>query len=288
METPISWFPGHMAKARRQIVTSLRLVDAIIEVVDARAPASSRNPDLQSLIERRPRIIVATKSDLASEEATEAWVSAWRRLDHGAVATDLRETGSRKVLQAELRRLQPRGVSGRLKVMVVGIPNVGKSTLINRLAGRSPSKTGALPGVTRGQQWIHASSGVHILDTPGLLWPKIEDPQVGLRLAWIGCIGENAYDPEPTAEALLSFLAAHAPERLEQRYAVTPSESTDLIETIARRRGMLMSGGTVDRLRAAQMVLSEFRSGRLGRITLEWSDQATPQGRIRPEDNDDE
>lgn len=269
MDAPISWFPGHMAKARRQIVAGLDLVDAIIEVVDARAPASSRNPDLQTLLQRRPRIVVATKADLAAEEATARWVRQWRESGHASLAVDLHDASSGKRLSNALHRLKPRGGSKRLKVMVVGTPNVGKSTLINRLAGRSPSRTGARPGVTRGQQWIHIPGGVHLVDTPGLMWPRLDSVTVGLHLAWIGCIGENAYDAEPTADALLQFLAEHEPERLRQRYRIDLAEADDLLAAIAQRRGMLLAGGVIDRLRAAEMVLSEFRSGRLGRITLE-------------------
>lgn len=270
METPISWYPGHMARARRQIKERLRGIDAVIEVVDARAPRSSRNPDLQSLIARRQRVLVATKADLAEPEATEAWLAHWRKEGiRCAVAVDLRNTASRKVLLAALRSLSPRGASAQLKVMVVGTPNVGKSSLINRLAGRSPTRTGARPGVTRGQQWIHVPGGVHLLDTPGLLWPKLNSVAVGLRLAWIGCIGENAYEAEPTAEALLAYLKERVPERLAERYKIDPESGADLLEAIGGRRGMLLPGGRVDRLRAAETVLQEFRSGRLGRYTLE-------------------
>lgn len=276
METPISWFPGHMAKARRQIASGLGLVDAVIEVVDARAPASSRNPDLQDMIERRPRLIVATKADLAAQAATRAWIRRWREEGNAAVAVDLRETESRKLLQAQLGRLKPRGGSSRLKVMIVGTPNVGKSTLINRLSGRSPSRTGARPGVTRGQQWIHIPGGVHLLDTPGLMWPKLESAIVGLRLAWIGCIGENAYDAEPTAEALANYLGKEEPLLLAERYGVDATSEADLLQAIGRRRGMLQAGGVVDRLRTAEMLLNEFRSGRLGRITLELPSSEMP------------
>ena len=182
MQTPIAWFPGHMAKARRQIEGALRLVDAVIVVVDARAPATSANPDLESLIASRQQFIVLTKADLADPEATEAWLSHFRNRGMVAAAVDLRDGASRHILTRGLLRLRPKGRTPGLKVMVVGTPNVGKSTLINRLAGRATARTGARPGVTRGSQWIHIGGGVRLLDTPGLMWPKLESVEAGLKL----------------------------------------------------------------------------------------------------------
>lgn len=274
MDTPIAWYPGHMAKARRQIVTGLRLVDAVIEVVDARAPASTANPDLRELIGRRARLIVATKADLADEAATERWLEFWRSQGLGAVAVDLRRAHSRQVLQRGLRTLAEGRAGLRLKVMVVGTPNVGKSTLINLLAGRAAARTGALPGVTRSPQWIHLPGGVHLLDTPGMMWPKIERREVGLRLAWLGCIGEKAFDAEKTAEELLGFLARTCADRLVKRYGIDLGASPDLLGAIAAARGMLVSGGEPDRRRAAETVLREFRGGQLGRITLELPEES--------------
>lgn len=273
MQTPISWFPGHMAKARRQIVDTLRLVDAVIEVVDARAPLSSTNPELRTLTERHQRLIVAAKADLADPYVTEEWLAHWRSLGLRAQAVDLQQQASRKRLLDELRKMRPRGRSQRLKVMVIGTPNVGKSTLINRLAGRAPTKTGAKPGITRTQQWINIPGGIHLLDTPGMMWPKLGDVRTGLHLAWIGCIGENAYDAESTAHALADYLARVHPERLRERYGIEPGASEDLIEAIGRSRGMLVSGGEVDRLRASETLLQEFRTGKLGRISLEEPDE---------------
>lgn len=269
METPITWFPGHMAKARRQIVEALRMVDAVIEVVDARAPISSSNPDLKLLTSGHQRIVVATKADLADRASTEAWLAYYRSQGLGAAAVDLRDSKSRGVLTREVRRLRPKGKSARLKLMVLGTPNVGKSTLINRLAGRSPTRTGARPGVTRGQQWIHMQGGIHLLDTPGMMWPKLDSVEVGLRLAWIGCIGENAYDAEMTAQALARYLAKHHAPLLRHRYGIETDPTADLIEAIARRRGLFASGGVPDTLRAAETLLKEFRTGKLGALTLE-------------------
>jgi ribosome biogenesis GTPase A len=269
VQTPIAWFPGHMAKARRQIEGALRLVDAVIVVVDARAPATSANPDLESLIASRQQFIVLTKADLADPEATEAWLSHFRNRGMVAAAVDLRDGASRHILTRGLLRLRPKGRTPGLKVMVVGTPNVGKSTLINRLAGRATARTGARPGVTRGSQWIHIGGGVRLLDTPGLMWPKLESVEAGLKLAWIGAIGENAYDPEETASALARFLADGHPDLLQGRYRIDPHTAADLLDAIAERRGMLLPGGRPDRLRAAETLLKEFRTGKLGPITLD-------------------
>lgn len=273
MDTPISWYPGHMSKARRQIVSGLRLVDAVIEVVDARAPASSTNPDLQDLTRNHRRMVVATKADLADEAASQRWIAYYRSQGIVAVAADLRQASSRKHLLRELRGLKPKGSGARLKVMVIGTPNVGKSTLVNRIAGRAPTRTGARPGITRGAQWIHIPGGIHLLDTPGMMWPKIESVEVGLRLAWIGSIGENAYDAEETAQALVSYLAEHHKDRLVARYKIDPEVGNDLLLQIAKVRGMFVAGGEGDRRRAAETVLKEFRTGLLGRITLEFPEE---------------
>lgn len=269
METPIAWFPGHMAKARRQIESALRLVDAVIEAVDARAPATSSNPELDRLIANRQRFVVATKADLADPEDTRAWLKYYRSQGMSAMAVDLRTGNSRQVLMRGIMQLRPKGRSTGLKVMVVGTPNVGKSTLINRLAGRASARTGARPGVTRGSQWIHIGGGVRLLDTPGLMWPKLESVEVGLKLAWIGAIGENAFDAEETALALARYLAENHPQLLARRYHIEPDPSTDLLAAIAERRGMFLGGGKPDCLRAAETLLKEFRIGKLGAITLD-------------------
>lgn len=271
MDASIQWFPGHMAKAKRQITADLKWVDAVIEVVDARAPASSSNSELGDLASRRPLLRVVAKADLADPDRTGEWLAQWRAKGVPALALDLQHRGSRAAVLRALRRFSPRRKGGAgLKAMVVGIPNVGKSTLINLLAGKASLRTGALPGVTRGkQQWIHLAEGVHLLDTPGVLWPHMSDPQTGYRLAWIGCIGEKAYDAVPVAEALLRHLAAMEPGKLAKRYGDEVGAASDLLEAVGRRRGMLIAGGGVDKERVAQTVLKEFREGRLGRITLD-------------------
>lgn len=278
METPIAWFPGHMAKARRQIESALRLVDAVVEVVDARAPATSSNPELDRLISSHQRFVVATKADLADPQATRLWLAHFRARGFGAAAVDLRQGRSRQILTRGLQRLKPKGKSGMLKVMVVGTPNVGKSTLINRLAGRASARTGARPGVTRGSQWIQIGGGVRLLDTPGLMWPKLGSVEVGLRLAWLGSIGENAYDAEETAEALARYLATEHPHLLQERYRIELHPDSDLITSIAESRSMFLAGGRPDRLRAAETLLKEFRTGKLGPITLEYPPEPQEEG----------
>lgn len=265
----ISWFPGHMAKARRNLDKQLPRVNAVVEVIDARAPYSSRNPDLQQRIRNHKRLLVAAKADLASPDDTKQWLQHWRTEGLRAVAVDLRDTRTRQTLRRELQRMVPQRSHRALKVIIVGVPNVGKSTLINSLSGRTPTRTGAKPGVTRGEQWNHIARGIHVLDTPGLMPPKVEHDFVGLRLAWLGSIGENAYDAVEVARALLQHLSMRAPKQLHKRYKVDPSPSDDLLERIAEQRGMLRAGGISDVERAADVVLKEFRAGKIGRFTLE-------------------
>mgnify|MGYP001218780877 FL=1 len=270
MGIPISWYPGHMARARRQIEEAIRQVDAVIEVVDARLPLGSRNPELQELLARRPHLIVGSKADLADPATTKAWLAHWESQGEAAVAVDLAAPETRNVLQRQLNRFSARRPGRRsVRWLVVGIPNVGKSTLINCLAREAKARTGAKPGLTRGTQWIRIAGGHYLLDSPGLLWPKLDPPERGLKLAWIGCIGENAFDPETVARALLDFLMQREPERLEKRYGIRSAADADLLEALAVKRGMLLKGGVPDLERAAATVLKEFRDGTLGRISLE-------------------
>lgn len=259
-----------MARARRNIEAAIRQVDAVIEVVDARLPASARNPELQELLARRPKLIVGSKADLADPETTQAWLAHWESEGQAAVAVHLEAPDARNILQQQLDRFAVRrpGRKG-LRWLIVGIPNVGKSTLINCLARGAKARTGAKPGVTRGTQWIRIAGGHYLLDSPGLLWPKLDPPERGLKLAWIGCIGENAFDPETVARSLLDFLVQREPERLEKRYGIRREADADLLEAVAVKRGMLLKGGIADLERAAATVLKEFRNGTLGRISLE-------------------
>lgn len=274
VEVPISWYPGHMAQAKRRVREAIRLVDGVIEVVDARLPAGSSNPDLQELLARRPRLIVATKSDLADPVVTAAWLEYWEANGIPAIAVSLEtpEEARSELLRA-MGRLVPRPRSGTragVKWMVVGIPNVGKSTLINCLAKSGRVRTGAKPGVTRGTQWIRLAGGHHLLDTPGILWPKLDPPERAMMLAWIGSIGDAAWDPETVARALIAYLQRHHPALLAERFDLASFPSAgDPLEAIAAQRKMVRKGGVPDVERAAQAVLKEFRAGKLGRVSLE-------------------
>lgn len=290
MDEPISiqWFPGHMAKTRRLITESLKLVDAVAEIIDARIPVSSRNPELAGIVVQKPRIILMNKADAADPAATKAWLSFYKAEGTPALAVDCRSGRGlssflplvREVLRPRLEQLAAKGMAGRpLRIMVVGIPNAGKSSFINRMAGSSRTKVADRPGVTRGNQWVSAGKGVELLDTAGVLWPKFDDPLVGERLAFTGAVKDVVMDVELLAGRLLTFLAGQYPESLMQRYKVDAAalpceegsgpDGATLLEAVGRRRGMLLPGGVIDTERAAVMVLDEFRGGLLGRFTLE-------------------
>lgn len=280
----VQWFPGHMAKTRRQIRESLPLVDAVTELLDARIPLSSRNPELNELISGKPHIVLLNKCDMADEAATRRWKAWLSAQGTPALAVDCRSGRGlssygdtvRTLLQAKLRANAEKGMAGRaLRVMVVGIPNTGKSSFINRMAGRSRAKVADRPGVTRQNQWFAIGGGIELLDTPGVLWPKFEDPEVGNRLAFIGSVRDEVIDVETLALRLLAVLGAQYPQRLCERYHLerqqaAQSEPYELLEQIGRRRGMLVRGGEIDTERASAMLLDEYRAGRLGRITLEF------------------
>jgi ribosome biogenesis GTPase A len=277
----VQWFPGHMARTRRQIKEYLPLVDAVTELLDARIPQSSRNPELTDLIGNKPHIVLLNKCDLADAQATSTWIRFFETQRAAALAVDCRSGKGlnaypelvRRVLEATIRRNTERGMAGKpLRMMVVGIPNTGKSSFINRMAGRNRAKVADKPGVTRQNQWFAIGGGIELLDTPGVLWPKFDDPKVGDRLAFIGSVKDEILDNELMAVRLLEVLQADYAERIRERYGVVPdadAEPWETLEQIGRARGMLMRGGEIDTSRTANMLLDEYRAGRLGRITLE-------------------
>lgn len=277
----IQWFPGHMTRTRRRIVDKLPLVDAVAEIIDARIPISSRNPDLDGMIADKPRIVVLNKSDIADEAATKAWLSHFAERGIPAMAVDCKSGRGvqkfvpllRSTLQDKIAAWEQRGMKNRaLRVMVVGIPNCGKSSFINRMTKGGKAKAEDRPGVTRDQQWFVIEGGAQLLDTPGVLWPKFEDQTVAQRLAYTGAIRDEVLDSEELACGLLAILHAQYESMLRERYKLTgdlPEDTYDLLTCIGRKRGMLVSGGEVNTERAAIMLLDEFRGGKLGRITLE-------------------
>ncbi len=280
----VQWFPGHMAKTRRQIKESLPLVDAVTELLDARVPLSSRNPELNELIANKPHIVLLNKCDMADEAASRRWKAWFDGRGTPALAVDCRSGRGlnaygetvRKLLQDKIQSNIEKGMPGRaLRMMVVGIPNTGKSSFINRMAGRSRAKVADKPGVTRQNQWFAIGGGIELLDTPGVLWPKFDDPEVGNRLAFIGSVKDEVVDVETLAVRLLAVLGAQYRDRLCDRYkldeaAVAECGPYELLELIGRKRGMLVRGGEIDTERASAMLLDEYRAGRLGRITLEF------------------
>ncbi len=281
----IQWFPGHMAKTRRAIAANLKLVDAVVELIDARTPMSSRNPEIDSLTAKKPRIVLLNKCDLADANATSAWVNYFKNENVTALAVDcksgkglnkLMPTLKATVLKELMDKRERSGMVGApIRLMILGIPNVGKSSLINRLAGGKRAKVEDRPGVTRTKQWVKLQDNTELLDMPGVLWPKFEDQSAAVRLAFTGAISDDILDIETLAMKLLSFLAESYPQSLIDRYKIEFDESDDglsLLEKVGKKRGMVISGGEINTERAAITVLDEFRSGKLGRITLE----ATP------------
>lgn len=276
----VQWYPGHMTKTRRQIEADLKLVDAVCEIVDARIPISSRNPDIDSICGNKPRIIVLNRMDLADPEATKRWIAYFRSQGMAALATDCKskkgisafQPAVRSVLTEKIQRNAARGMNKPLKIMIVGIPNVGKSTLINQISGRKGAKAENRPGVTRGKQWVSVDNGLLLLDTPGILWPKFEDPNVGMKLAYTGAVKENVIDTEELAAFLMSLLWRYYPETLRQRYKIDMPADTPgymLLEEAGRKRGYLLARGEIHTERMAKVLLDEYRAGKLGQITLE-------------------
>ena len=277
----IQWFPGHMTKAQRMIEEHMKQVDAVCEILDARIPMASRNPDIDRLAGDKPRIVVLNRTDLADPKATARWRAVFQRQGMTVLETDSRSgkgvngfSGAvRTALHDKIEAYAAKGQVGRaMRVMVLGIPNVGKSTFINKVARRKAAAAGDRPGVTRGKQWITLNGGILLLDTPGILWPKFESPEVGYSLAWTGAINDNILDVELVACRLLERLRELYPGAIEARYKFTPDPEApgyELLEAAARKRGFLISGGEVNTERMAHVLLDEFREGKLGRMTLE-------------------
>lgn len=277
----VQWFPGHMAKTRRLIKESLSLVDGVTEIIDARIPYSSSNPELEELINNKPRIVLLNKCDLADKEATNQWVEYYKKKGVRAIPVDCR-TGKglnnyvvavREVLKDVIKKNEDRGMPGKaLRIMVVGIPNTGKSSFINRMAKSAKAKVADKAGVTRHNQWFAIGNGIELLDTPGVLWPKFDDPKVGDRLAFIGSVKDEILDIETLAVRLLEVMTADYPERLIERYKITDfsdKEAWEVLEMIGKKRGMMIRGGEIDTERVSVMLLDEYRGGKLGTISLE-------------------
>lgn len=278
----VQWFPGHMAKTRRLIKESLSRVDCVTEILDARIPLSSRNPEIGEITAGKPRIILLNKCDMADEKVTAQWIKYFRSTGAEAMAVDCRSGRGlngytqlvRKVLADKIQQNNDRGMVGKaLRVMVVGIPNTGKSSFINKMAGKVRAKVADRPGVTTSNQWFFIGNGIELLDTPGVLWPKFDDPIVGDRLAFIGSVKDTVLDVETMAVRLLDVLKEGYPERIKERYKlddISDMQSWEILEAIGRKRGMLISGGEVNTERASVMLLDEYRGGRLGRISMEF------------------
>ena len=277
----VQWFPGHMAKTRRLIKENLAMVDAVCELVDARIPESSRNPELDEIIGSKPRIVLLNKCDLADENATARKIKELSAKGITALPVDCRsgkgldkfQPAVREVLKEKIQANIDRGMAGKhLRIMVVGIPNTGKSSFINRMAGKNRAEVADKPGVTRSNRWFFIGSGIELLDTPGVLWPKFEDPEVGFKLAFIGSVKDQILDIQEIAVRLLVVLQKDYADRLTERYKITGFEELEpyeLLELIAQKRGMLLRKGEYDTERCAVMLLDEYRSGKLGRITLD-------------------
>ena len=281
MNETIQWFPGHMAKTRRLIKESLPLVDAVVEIIDARIPRSSRNPEIDKLIGTKPRIVILNKADIADSTKTKLWLDYFKSENIIAMSVDLKSgkglNAFHNVLQEALsdliERRKQRGIAGKpIRIMIVGIPNVGKSSFINKMAKSKRARVEDRPGVTRGRQWVTLSDGTELLDMAGVLWPKFEDKDVGVKLAYTGAIKDNILDTEELGMKLCDFLHRFYPDLLKERFKIEPqdeSEPYELLSKCALNRGMIISKGEPDTERAAIKILDEFRSGTLGKITLE-------------------
>lgn len=284
----IQWFPGHMTKTKRQIQSSLKLVDAVAEIIDARIPVSSRNPDLAKLVQNKPRVILLNKCDMANQTATKMWIDYFKKQNLVAIPVDCKigrgldkfAPAVNTVMSHKIARLKEKGmVNPTIRIMIVGIPNVGKSSFINKMVKKNRAKVEDRPGVTRGNQWYTIAKNLEMLDTPGVLWPKFDDKTVGEHLAFTGAVKDQILDIELLAVRLLDFIKELKPADFITRFKLENEDienidSYELLKMIGKKRGMLVSGGEIDTERAAIMLLDEFRSAKLGRITVEM-----PQGR---------
>ena len=276
----IQWFPGHMTKTRRMIQSSLSLVDGVVEVLDARIPFSSRNPEMDKLVKDKPRMLLLNKSDMADDSSTEKWIDYYKSKGFTVLKTDCKSGNGLKgflpavkgnMLKQLIEKRRGKGIEGApIRLMIVGIPNVGKSSFINRMAKSKKAKVDDRPGVTRNKQWIKFGGNVELLDMPGVLWPKFEDQGVARKLAFTGAVKDDILDIEALAAFLLENLSVNYPEAVSERYKIDKSgDGFELLSELGRKRGMLVSGGEVNTERAAITLLDEFRSGKLGKITLE-------------------
>lgn len=284
----IQWFPGHMTKTKRQIQLSLKLVDAVAEIIDARIPVSSRNPDLAKLVQNKPRVILLNKCDMANQTATKMWIDYFKKQNLVAIPVDCKSgrgldkfaPAVNTVMSHKIARLKEKGmVNPTIRIMIVGIPNVGKSSFINKMVKKNRAKVEDRPGVTRGNQWYTIAKNLEMLDTPGVLWPRFDDKTVGEHLAFTGAVKDQILDIELLAVRLLDFIKELKPADFITRFKLENEDienidSYELLKMIGKKRGMLVSGGEIDTERAAIMLLDEFRSAKLGRITVEM-----PQGR---------
>ena len=275
----INWYPGHMAKAKRELAESLKLIDVVVEIVDARAPAASQNPDFDDLFASKSRVVLLNKSDLADPSVSKAWMKEYRT--KGISAGEIVSTSNsgkalavrliEEAAREEVERMKANGVNKTIRALVVGIPNVGKSTFINRIAGEARAKVGDKPGVTKGKQWVKITPYLELLDSPGLLWPKLENQIMARHLAYLGSIRDEVLELEELAWNLIRELRSICPEALYARFKKlddnTPEE--ELLDAVAKSRGLILKGGVLDTERAAKILLDEFRSGKIGRITLE-------------------
>ncbi len=281
----IQWFPGHMTKTKRKIQASLKLVDAVVEILDARIPISSRNPDIANLIQNKPRIVLLNKCDMADSNSTQKWIDYFNQNNISAIAVDCRSgkginrfvPALNNVLNQKLNSLKSKGmINPILRVMIVGIPNVGKSSFINRIAKQTKAKVEDRPGVTRGNQWYTISKNFELLDTPGVLWPKFDDQMTAEHLAFTGAIKDQIMDVELLAMRLIEVLSDIKPQKFMERFKLTDDvfntaeNSYEILKIIGKKRGMLLSGGEIDTERASTMILDEFRAAKLGQITLEF------------------
>ena len=280
----INWYPGHMTKTRRMLQENLKMIDVVVEILDARAPRASRNPDFDDLFAGKARVVLLNKSDLADSNATKRWITHFNR--SGIEAAGISATGGsakkiavsliEKAAKPRVNAMKLKGVNKVVRCMIVGIPNVGKSTLINRIAGQNRAEVGDKPGVTRGKQWVKITPYLELMDTPGMLWPKLEDQELAKHLAFLGSIKDEVMDSEELALDLLAYLNEFAPVQLAERYSKITAETPkqDLLNAVCRSRGFLLRGGELDTERAAHVSLDEFRAGKVARVTLEQPEAA--------------